>query len=369
MKLHAIRRAQRHTLRRSGTSPSNDGRRPRRFVRRALMLVTAAAMTAAVTVSMASAAKPATWPVVRELATFAAPGCSGGCGSGSTVGPDGALYVTDGPGGRVLRVNPTTGAITTFASGLPRAIPAVGIGGAMDVAFRGDTAYVLVTLVGPAFGQPDVISGLYRIAKDGGARAIADIGAWSIANPPATDFFVVSGVQYALQPFHGGFLVSDGHHNRVLRVSRDGEIRPLIALDNVVPTGLDVRGDAIYIGEAGPIPHRPEDGKVVQFTPRSPAREVASGGRLIVDVEFGRGRQLYALSQGIWDLPPTPENEGKPASPDTGSLLRVNGHGGLVSVVDGLDRPTSVEFIGDTAYVVTLTGKVIAIDGVRRRPC
>jgi sugar lactone lactonase YvrE len=368
MKLHAIRRAKRHTLRRSGAPPSNDGRRPQRFGQRAVMLATAAAVTAAITASTASAAKPATWPVVHELATFAATGCSGGCGSGSTIGPDRALYVTDGPGGRVLRVDSRTGAITTFASGLPRGIPAVGIGGAMDVAFRGGTAYVLVTLVGPEFGQPDVISGIYRIERDGSATAIADVGAWSIAHPPATDFFVASGVQYALHPFRGGFLVSDGHHNRVLRVARHGDIRPLIAFGNIVPTGLDVRGNEIYMGEAGPIPHRPEDGKVVRFTPGSPAREVASGGRLIVDVEFGRGRQLYALSQGIWDLPPTPENEGKPASPDTGSLLRVNGHGGLESVVDGLDRPTSVELIGDTAYVVTLTGKVIRIDGVSWPP-
>ena len=78
-----------------------------------------------------------------QLATFAAPGCAGGCGSGSTVGPDGALNVTDGPGGRALRVDPRTGALKTFASGLPAAIPEVGIGGAMDVIFLGRTAYVL----------------------------------------------------------------------------------------------------------------------------------------------------------------------------------------------------------------------------------
>jgi hypothetical protein len=30
----------------------------------------------------------------------------------------------------------------------------------------------------------------------------------------------------------------------------------------------------------------------------------------------------------------------------------------------GLDRPTSLEFIGDTAYVVTLTGEVWEIDDV-----
>jgi hypothetical protein len=33
-------------------------------------------------------------------------------------------------------------------------------------------------------------------------------------------------------------------------------------------------------------------------------------------------------------------------------------------VVEGLDRPTSLEFIGNTAFVITLTGKVIRIDNV-----
>lgn len=332
---------------------------PWMILRRALIAMVTTAVVAGIP-AMASAKQP----VARELTAFAAPGCAGGCGSGSTVGPDKALYVTDGPGGRVLRVDPGTGAVTTFASGLPRAVPEAGIGGAMDVVFLGDTAYVLVTLVGPAFGQPDVVNGIYRIDKNGSATAIADVGAWSIAHPPATDFFVASGVQYALEKFRGSLVVSDGHHNRVLRVSRDGDIRPMLAFGNIVPTGLEIHGTTIYMAEAGPIPHLPQNGKVVRFTPKSPAVEVASGASLIVDVEFGRGRQLYALSQGIWDLPATPENEGKPASPDTGRLLRVTKDGGLASVVDGLDRPTSLEFIGSTAFVVTLTGKVIRIDGV-----
>ena len=149
--------------------------------RAVMALVAVAAVAAAGIPSTASATKPPRDPVVTELATFAAPACAGGCGSGSTVGPDKALYVTDGPGGRVLRVDPETGAVTTFASGLPRAIPEVGIGGAIDVAFAGGSAYVLVTLVGPFFGQTDVVDGIYRIEEDGTATAIADIGAWSIA--------------------------------------------------------------------------------------------------------------------------------------------------------------------------------------------
>jgi hypothetical protein len=314
----------------------------------------------------ASAKRPSTGPVVHELATFAAPGCVGGCGSGSTVGPDRALYVTDGKTGRVLRVDPTTGAVTTFASGLPVAV--APIGGAMDVAFVGHTAYVLVTLVGPFFGQSDVVDGIYRIEKNGTSTPIADIGTWSIQHPPAPAFFIASGVQYALQTFRDGFVVTDGHHNRVLRVSRSGVVSQMIAFGDIVPTGLDVSGNRVYVAEAGPIPHLPETGKVVVVTPRSPtAREVASGARLIVDVELGRGHQLYGLSQGLWDLPPLPENAGAPASPNTGSLM-LEKHGSFTSVVDGLDRPTSLELIGNTAFVVTLTGKVIRIDDVSSPP-
>ena len=41
---------------------------------------------------------------------------------------------------------------------------------------------------------------------------------------------------------------------------------------------------------------------------------------------------------------------------------------GLVLLTDGLNQPTSLEFIGNTAYFVTLTGEVWRIDGVRCRP-
>ncbi|MCC6831341.1 MAG: ScyD/ScyE family protein [Thermoleophilia bacterium] len=341
-----------------------------RFRTRNAIMTTVAALAAAGAMPAAHAQGPAREtavrgdPVVRELTSFAAPGCAGGCGSGSTVGPDGALYVTDGPAGRVLRVDPETGATSTYADGLPRAVPEVGIGGAMDVVFLHGTAYVLVTLVGPEFGRPDVVAGVYRIGKGGRPSVLADVGAWSAAHPPETDFFIASGVQYALERRHGGLLVSDGHHNRVLRVSRDGDIRQLRAFGNVVPTGLDVHGRTIYMAEAGPIPHRPADGRVIGFSRTSPVAVVAGGAPLLVDVERGRGGRVYALSQGVWDLPPTPENEGKPASPNTGSLLLADRRGGLVPVVEGLDRPTSVELSGGTAFVVTLTGKVLRIDGL-----
>src|SRR3954469_370838 len=60
-----------------------------------------------------------------------------GGGWGSTIGPGGDLFVPDGKAGTILRVDPKTGDYTTFASGLPQLIPAVGIGGISDVAFLG----------------------------------------------------------------------------------------------------------------------------------------------------------------------------------------------------------------------------------------
>jgi hypothetical protein len=283
-------------------------------------------------------------------------------GSGSTIGPDRALYVTETAAGRVTRVDPKTGATTTYASGLPKSI--IGVGGAMDIAFIGGTAYVLVTLVGPDVGGSDV-DGIYRVDGPHSFTVVADIGQFAIDNPPDTPFDVPSGLQYALEPYRGGFLVTDGHHNRVYRVTRDGEVTELIAFGNIVPTGLAVRGKTIYMAEAGPVPHLPVNGKVVSFGPKlTTATEVASGSPLLVDVEFGRGHTLYALSQGVGSGGPA----GSPALPNTGALVKVNRHGTFTVVTDHLNQPTSLEFIKNTAYVVTLGGEIWKIKGVSSPP-
>ena len=377
------------------------------------------ALIAMITPSAESAPPPSVSPTAVLLVT----GLQGA--TGSTVGPDGALYVTEGAAGRISRVDPQTGELTTFASGLPKAIPAVGIGGAIDVAFIDRTAYVLVTLVDPDVGGSDV-DGIYRVDGPDSFTIVADIGDFNINNPPTIPFpfFIPTGVQYALQTFRGGFLVTDGHLNRVLRVTLDGErrrdqrvdcdgeisvgerrrdqrvdcdgeISVLIAFDDIVPTGLAVSGNTIYMAEAGPVPHLPQNGKVVAFGPKSTtATVVASGAPLLVDVEFSRGRSetghadcphpalgqnphafthdgprpscgLYALSQGP-GVPGAPP--GSPAQPNSGALVKVNGDGTFTIITDHLNLPTSLEFIGTTAYVVTLTGEIWKIEGASEPP-
>lgn len=284
--------------------------------------------------------------------------------SGSTIGPGRYLYVTEGAAGRVSRVDPKTGAVTTFASGLPPSV--IGIGGAIDVAFIGHTAYVLVTVVDDPLFPTGQVNGIYRVDGPSDFTIIADLGAYNLANPPTGfDFFVQTGLNYALETYRGGFLVTDGHLNRVLHVTLDGEISEFRAFGNIVPTGLEIHGKTVYMAEAGPVPHLPEDGKIVTFDPHSPTvTEIATGGRLLVDVEFGRGRTLFGLSQGIFGG----GAEGSPALPNTGALLEVQNDGTFRVVADELNLPTSVEFIQNTAYVVSLAGEIWRIDDVSSPP-
>ena len=98
------------------------------------------------------------------------------------------------------------------------------------------------------------------------------------------------------------------------------------------------------------------------------ATEVASAAGfnfgLFVDVEFGRGSSLYTLAQGIWDGP----FEGAPALPNTGALLKLQPNGSFSLIADGLNQPTSMEFIGNSVFVVNLTGEIWEIENVAPPP-
>lgn len=293
-----------------------------------------------------------------------------GFGSGSAIGPDGALYVTNGSKGTLVRVDPATGSAKVVGRGLPRKV--IDIGGGMDVAFRGNSAFVLVSLAGVDVGGPDVVMGIYRLKRDGTFSVFADTGSWSAAHPPKDpDWFVPQGVQYSMEMWRQGFLIADAHHGRVLRVGRTGRIHELVAFGSTdrVPLGLEVVDGKVLLSTAGPIPHVPATSKLNRISPSGSVRVVGrwasgySGTRgLAIDVEHDNG-QLYGLLQGYWNLDPTPENEGFPAARNTGEIVVVQPDGTFRTVVRGLDRPTSLELVDGVGYAVTITGKILRIAG------
>ncbi len=199
-------------------------------------------------------------PTPPMQVTLLADGLQGSVGA--TIGPDGALYVPEA----AARPDHTHRSHDRQRHDVRKWTPASG-----DPPRWGDrrrvrrtTMYVLVTVVGPDVGGNSVV-GIYRRDGSGGFSVFADLGTWSIDHPPATAFDLPDGVQFALQPVPDGFLVSDGHHNRVLHVSSTGEITQRIQFTNIVPTGLAVTHGTVFLAQAGPIPHVPATGKVVSF--------------------------------------------------------------------------------------------------------
>ena len=103
---------------------------------------------------------------------------------------------------------------------------------------------------------------------------------------------------------------------------------------------------------------------MVAFGPQaSTATEVASGAPLSSMWNLAPVVVSTLSHRGIFGRP-----WGSPALPNTGALVEVNGDGTFTIITDGLDRPTSLEFIGNTAYVVTFSGEIWNIKGVSGPP-
>ena len=152
---------------------------------------------------------------------------------------------------------------------------------------------------------------------------------------------------------------------RVYRVTRDGTVTEMITFGDIVPTGLAVRGATIYLAEVGPVPHLPATGTAVSFGPKpATATEVAAGSPLLVDVEFGRGRTLYALSQSTGSGGP----RGRPRCP---APAPGQGHRGRhLHRRHRSPRPADLARVHwHTAYVVTLGGEIWKINGAAGPPC
>ena len=306
---------------------------------------------------------------------------------GLQLGPDGMLYVAEsgsggttdfvldgttyknGYTGRISMINPSGGARTTVAEGLPSNASEEGEAvGPADVAFIGSNLYYLQTHAGDVYGFADFETGIYRVEDDGDVTLVADLGAYNTANPVDS---ITSGAQvdvepggnpYAMDALNGVFYVTDGNHNRLLRVTTGGAITEVTEFpDHPVSTGLDFAGGTAYVAWLGQGPFMPEDGKVVTTNLSTGAiTEIASGAAMLTDVEFGPGGQLYALQ-----FNDTTAGDFPAFGPFSGSIRKVNADGSLTPVVTGLSFATFLEFDGETAYVsnfgVTNEGEIVRI--------
>jgi len=307
---------------------------------------------------------------------------------GLTFGPDGLLYVAEagvgggttaadidpncpamvnvfspfagGYSGRVIRVLPD-GTTETVADNLPSVTDnTLTSFGPTDVAFVGETLYVLIELGGCSHGLPEDLPAILRVNPDGSTTNVANLNAWLARNPPAfikdenpltTDLepggvfhsmYAAGRYLYVVETNRGMLLrvdprkgtieklydmsIDQAEHNPIVMTRRgndffvgtfgeDGGLAELAKFDKnftgyTLPfqslnpiVGLAWRGNRLYGVEIFPYdnPWSAETANLVTFDPRTGARrEVLTGfGTLPNGLVVGPDGALYTSNQGV----------------------------------------------------------------------
>ena len=301
---------------------------------------------------------------------------------GLKFGPDGALYVAEaGPGGtqstvgicpqiqvapplgpflgsrtggRVSRID-MAGNRTTITDQLPSSVDALqpnpSIMGPADVAFIGQTLYILMAGAGCSHGVSDFPNSIVRINSNNSTTVIADLGKWLLQNPTAApaDDFEPEGVWYSMVTKGNEFYTVDPNQGMFVKVGLDGTITKIADISasegHIVPTALAYKGN-YYLGNLGTFPITGQS-VVLKITPSGNIQEVASGFSAILGLVIDQQSRIYVLEM----------TSGAPfPSPGAGRIVRINQNGSKELITDGLSFPTAMTMGADGNLYVSNFG-------------
>jgi hypothetical protein len=171
---------------------------------------------------------------------------------------------TAGYSGRVIRVR-ANGKKEVVADNLPSMTDNSGASyGPTDVAFIGNTLYVLIEMGGCSHALPDDLPAILRVNRDGSTTNVANLNAWHAANPPnfikdsdpATTDQEPGGVFHSMIAIGKYLYVIETNRGFVLRVDpRTGVITKLydMSIDNREhnPIVMTRRGHKYFVGTFG----------------------------------------------------------------------------------------------------------------------
>jgi len=295
---------------------------------------------------------------------------------GLKFGPDSRLYVAEsgiggedttvghcaqdpnfGPfkSGRTSRVTSfdLQGNRTVVVDKLPSSVDIFGeTFGAADVAFLGNTLYIVTNGSGCSQGVSYANNGILRLNGDRTLTQINDLSAWTqnnpVANPPCCDFDL-EGVWWTLNSKNGVLYTNNANTGDFLRVSPDGNTTRVIDMSATeghnVPAAVAQRGN-FYIANLGLFPITPGSSSLYKLLPNHTLMKMFDGLTAVIGMVFVDGK-LYALETSTAaDFP----------LPGSGKIVRVSDSGEVTDVLTGLTFPTAITAGPDGALYVSEFG-------------
>ena len=287
---------------------------------------------------------------------------------GLKFGPDGNLYVAEAgnggstkscmalqphifspyfgspTGGRISRINPSSGNRETVVDNLPTSVGTNGNGspadafGPADVAFVGNTLYVLQAGAGCGHGVPSSTNGIYRINADKSHIMVADLGAWSVAHPGAhfePGDYTPEGNWYSMTVAENNFYALEPNHGNFVKAGLDGKIELVTDISasqgHIVPTALDYKGN-FFIGSLGEFPIV-GNSSIFKVTPSGNIKKIATGFSAIIGLVVDKKSNMYVLELTAGFPYPTP---------GAGRIRKINPNGTVEEVISGLKLPTAM---------------------------
>ena len=304
---------------------------------------------------------------------------------GLKFGPDGNLYVAEGgigganstegcceqvippvgpytgsaTGSRISKID-ANGNRTTAVDNLPssQVSPANGslISGAADVAFIGNTLYILMGGAGCSHGVPQVPempNGVLRVNEDGSTELIANLSAFVMAFPvahPNADDFEPDGTWYSMIAVGGNLYAVEPNHGELDKITPEGQISRVSDISasqgHIVPTAIAYRGN-FYVGNLNTFPVVPGSSNIYKITPSGNVSVFAEGLTTVLGVVFDGRDRMYVLETSTAAGDPTPF---------TGKVIRVDPSGRQTEIASGLFFPTGMTFGPDGALYVSNVG-------------